>query len=89
MKVFFCIFKFKLSSKTWKGVVKKNKFDTPEDHENKIGVGTNSLLNRTVSASGIVLPTSTNSSASAAASTLSNTTKSRHSAQSYRTSTFK
>lgn len=79
----------KLAGKTWKGVVKKNKFDLPDDHENKIGVGTNSLTNRSVSASGIVLPTNTNSSASAAATSLSSSTKARHSAHSYKTSTFK
>jgi hypothetical protein len=32
---------FKLASKTWKGVVKKNKFELPSHHENKIGVGAN------------------------------------------------
>lgn len=34
-------FNDKLSSRTWKGVVKKNKFELPEHHENKIGVGAN------------------------------------------------
>lgn len=35
-------FNTKLATKTWKGVVKKNKFELPSHHENKIGVGTNS-----------------------------------------------
>ena len=66
---------FKLSSKTWKGVVKKNKFETPDNHENKIGVGTNSLSNRVITANGTVLPS--NSSASASAALASNASKSR------------
>ncbi|CAF0706676.1 unnamed protein product [Brachionus calyciflorus] len=82
-------FNTKLASKTWKGVVKKSKFEIPSDHENKIGVGTNSLLNRPVSASGTILPTNTNSSAQAAANSIATTTnKPRYSAQSYRTSTY-
>lgn len=32
-------FQFQLMSRTWKGVVSKNKFDIPSDHENKVGVG--------------------------------------------------
>jgi len=68
-------FNTKLSSKTWKGVVKKNKFETPDNHENKIGVGTNSLSNRVITANGTVLPT--NSSASASAALASNVSKSR------------
>ena len=68
----------KLSSKTWKGVVKKNKFETRDDHENKIGVGTNSAANRIVSANGTILPTnSAASAAQAAASALANSSKSR------------
>lgn len=81
-------FNTKLASKTWKGVVKKSKFEIPSDHENKIGVGTNSLLNRPTSVSGVVLPTNTNSSAQASANTASTSTKPRYSAQSYRTSTY-
>jgi hypothetical protein len=58
-----------LASKTWKGVVKKNKFETREDHESKVGVGTNSANNRLKSSTGVILPTTAiNSSASAAAS---------------------
>jgi survival-of-motor-neuron-related-splicing factor 30 len=82
-------FNSKLSSKTWKGVVKKNKFETPIDHENKIGVGTNSAANRIVAANGTILPTnSTVSAAAAAASALANSAKTRHTPQSYRTSMF-
>jgi hypothetical protein len=44
--IYFSFFFLKLSSKTWKGVVKKNKFELPAHHENKIGVGANSLTNR-------------------------------------------
>lgn len=73
-----CLFK-KLSSKTWKGVVKKNKFDLPADHENKIGVGTNSLTYRAVSANGTILPTS-NTAASAAALSQSQSSKAKSSA---------
>ena len=81
--------KKKLSSKTWKGVVKKNKFETPDDHENKIGVGTNSSLNRIVSANGTILPTtnsSVSSAAAASAATLANSAKARYTSQSYKTS---
>lgn len=34
-------FNTKLAGKTWKGVVKKNKFVVPENHESRIGVGVN------------------------------------------------
>ncbi len=34
-------FNSKLSAKTWKGVVKKNKFVVPENHELRVGVGIN------------------------------------------------
>ncbi len=37
-------FNSKLSAKTWKGVVKKNKFIVPENHESRIGVGVNRLV---------------------------------------------
>lgn len=64
-------FNNKLSAKTWKGVVKKNKFETPDDHESKIGVGTNSLSNRLVSATGtILLPPAANSASAAASASL-------------------
>jgi len=82
-------FNSKLSSKTWKGVVKKNKFETREDHENKIGVGTNSSLNRVVAANGTILPTNNAVSAAAAsASALANSAKARHTSQSYKTSMY-
>ena len=81
-------FNTKLASKTWKGVVKKSKFEIPSDHENKIGVGTNSLLNRPVSATGALLPSNPKSSAEKATNSTSTSTKSRYSAQSYRTSTY-
>ncbi len=57
----------KLSSKTWKGVVKKNKFDLPEHHENKVGVGSNSLTNRVITPGGnLVSKPYSSASASAA-----------------------
>jgi len=56
-------FNSKLSSKTWKGVVKKNKYETSDDHESKIGVGTNSASNRLKSAAGTLLPQPNTSSA--------------------------
>lgn len=59
-------FNTKLSGRTWKGVVKKNKFVVPDDHESKIGVGTNSLTNRLVSANGTIVASSSSASASAA-----------------------
>ena len=34
-------FNSKLSSKTWKGVVKKSRFVVPDNHESRIGVGIN------------------------------------------------
>jgi hypothetical protein len=34
-------FNSKLSAKTWKGVVRKNKFVVPENHELRVGVGIN------------------------------------------------
>jgi hypothetical protein len=81
-----------LASKTWKGVVKKNKFDLPEHHENKVGVGANSLLqqNRVVTPGGLLVAkktpsqtgTTTNSSAQAAAQAQ----KQRHASSSYKTS---
>lgn len=75
-------FNTKLASKTWKGVVKKNKYETPADHESKIGVGTNSLSNRLLSATGtILLPPSANTSAAASASLVSNLSKSRQASQ--------
>ncbi len=37
-----------MASKTWKGVVTKNKIDLPAHHENKIGIVAHSLTNRTV-----------------------------------------
>jgi len=81
-------FNSKLQSKTWKGVVKKNKFDIPVDHENKIGVGTNAATNRIITANGTILPI--NTSATASASILnSSLTKSRHVSKSYKTSTFR
>lgn len=73
---------FKLASKTWKGVVTKNKFETPADHESKIGVGTNSLSNRLLSVTGsILLAPSANTSAAASASLVSNLSKARHASQ--------
>ena len=72
----------KLQSKTWKGVVKKNKFDLPENHENKIGVGTNSATNRIVTPNGTVLPNTASASASALGAA-------RHVSKSFKTSTFK
>lgn len=81
-------FNTKLSSKTWKGVVKKSKYEIPSDHENKIGVGTNSLLNRPVSAAGIILPSNSNTSAHLAVNSTTTSSKQRYSAQSYRTSTY-
>jgi survival of motor neuron-related-splicing factor 30 len=69
-------FNNKLSSKTWKGVISKNKYETPIDHESKIGVGTNSLSNRLMSATGsIVLPPGANKSAAASASLVSKLSK--------------
>ncbi len=86
-KIYFSI--FQLSSKTWKGVVKKNKFETRDDHENKIGVGTNSSANRIVSANGTILPTnSTVSAAAASATALANSSKSRPQTQSFKASMF-
>lgn len=76
-------FNSKLSSKTWKGVVSKNKFVVPDNHESKIGVGTNSLTNRAVSANGTVL--SSNSSSSAAAAHVSSA---RHASKSFKASRF-
>ena len=80
-------FNSKLQTKTWKGVVKKNKYDLPENHENKIGVGTNSATNRIITPNGTVLPTNTSASASAAMSSAS--AKARHVSKSFKTSTFK
>lgn len=75
-------FNTKLSAKTWKGVVRKNKFETPDDHESKIGVGTNSLSNRLVSATGtILLPPSASTSAAASASLVSSLSKKRQASQ--------
>lgn len=75
-------FNNKLASKTWKGVVTKNKFETPADHESKIGVGTNSLSNRLLSVTGsILLAPSANTSAAASASLVSNLSKARHASQ--------
>lgn len=76
-------FNSKLSSKTWKGVVSKNKFVVPDHHENKIGVGTNSLTNRVVSANGTILPSNSSASASAA-----HVSSARHASKSYKTSRF-
>lgn len=59
-------FNNKLSGRTWKGVVKKNKFVVPENHESRIGVGINSATNRVVSANGTILAQSSSASASAA-----------------------
>jgi len=76
-------FNTKLSSKTWKGVVKKNKFVVPDNHENKIGVGTNSLTNRIVTANGTIM--AQNSSASASAALVSSSAKaSRHTSMTYK-----
>jgi len=62
-------FNTKLAAKTWKGVVKKSKFETPDDHELKIGVGTNSASNRLKNGTGSF--TSHNSSATAASKLIS------------------
>lgn len=79
-------FNSKLSSKTWKGVVRKNKFVVPDNHENKIGVGTNSLSNRVITANGTIM--GQNSSATASAALVSSTTKARHTSKSYKTSMY-
>lgn len=59
-------FNSKLKSKTWKGVVSKNKFVVPDDHENKVGVGTNASTNRVVTANGTLVASQTSAAASAA-----------------------
>lgn len=59
-------FNAKLSAKTWKGVVSKNKFVVPDNHESKVGVGTNSLSNRVVTANGTLVASQTSAAASAA-----------------------
>lgn len=61
-------------------MVKKNKFDLPENHENKIGVGTNSATNRVITPNGTVLP---NTPASAAG------LSSRHSTKTFKAPSFK
>ena len=60
-------FNTKLASKTWKGVVKKNKFDLPEYHENKVGVGANSLQNRVITPGGTLVTGASSSKAAATA----------------------
>lgn len=84
-------FNTKLASKTWKGVVKKNKFDLPEYHENKTGVGANSITNRIITPSGTILPGTSNSSASASAAALQSNgaaKTTRHTSQSYKTTMY-
>lgn len=58
-------FNTKLASRTWKGVVTKSKFELPDHHENKIGVGTNSVNNR-------LLTTNPSSASASAAAHLQN-----------------
>ena len=59
-------FNSKLSAKTWKGVVSKNKFVVPDNHENKVGVGTNASTNRVVTANGTLVASQTSAATSAA-----------------------
>lgn len=77
-------FNSKLSAKTWKGVVKKNKFVVPENHESRVGVGINSANNRVVTANGTILAQS--SSASASAALVSSSAKARQQQQQQQTS---
>lgn len=74
-------------------MVKKNKFETPDNHENKIGVGTNSLTNRVVAANGTILPANTSAAASASIQSSSKSAPpssagSRHTSSSYKTSMY-
>jgi hypothetical protein len=52
-------------------VVKKNRFDLPEHHENKVGVGLNSVANRVITPGGTLVASKPITSATASAATIS------------------